>query len=311
MVGEKPELKLEVRKDYLGRQVALSVSRASRPHDAPKPRVQKTTHPEKCFFCPGNEHLTPPEIDRIEREGKWEIRCFPNKFPAFSESSKKAYGRHDVIVETPDHEKTLSDLSVENLCNYLSMVRRRMESARKDNRLEYTSVFKNEGQSAGASLEHSHTQVVSMGFVPKYIQKIAKKGSAFSKMEKKEVKGTWFSNAGFFAFCPRASRFPFETWIVPKKPFNSLLEVSEVQLLELAVCMKAVLGALDAESGYSPYNIVFHNGPHDGSAFPFHLEILPRRSTWAGFEFATEVVMSSSVPLLCAHALKGRLKKGG
>jgi UDPglucose--hexose-1-phosphate uridylyltransferase len=309
-MAQEPELKLEVRKDYLGRQVVLSVSRAGRPHDAPKPRVQKTTPESKCFFCPGNEHLTPPEIDRIEKDGKWEIRCFPNKFPAFNESSKKAYGRHEVVVETPEHQKTLSELSVENLQDYLTMVKRRMEAAMQDPRLKYSSVFKNEGQGAGASLEHSHTQLVAMDFVPKYVQKIAKKSAAFSKMEKKEKKGTWFSNEHFFAFCPKASRFPCETWIVPKKPANSLVGLSDAQLHSLAAALKSVLGALDSESGYEPYNIVYHSGPHDGSVFPFHLEILPRRSTWAGFEFATEVVMSSAVPADCAKTFRERLKPG-
>ena len=308
MSDDKSEPKLELHKDYLGRQVVLSVSRGKRPHDAPKPRVGKDAPPEKCFFCPGNEHLTPPEIDRIEKDGKWEIRVFPNKFPAFHESSKKAYGRHEIIVETPDHQKTLSELSVENLKEYLSMVKRRMEAARQDKRLKYTSVFKNEGQAAGASLEHSHTQLVGMGFVPKYVLKIAKKAASFSKMEKKEKKGTWFDNGHFFAFCPKASRFPYETWIVPKKQVSSLVGLDDQGLHSLAECLKAALGALDAESGYQPYNIVFHSGPHDWSAFPFHLEILPRHSTWAGFEFATEVVMSSSVPSVCAKELGSLVK---
>lgn len=311
MADEKTGMKLEVRKDYLGRMVALSVSRASRPHDAPKVRAQKVVLPEKCYFCPGNEHLTPPEIDRIEKEGKWEIRCFPNKFPAFHESSKKAYGRHEVIVETPNHQQTLSDLSAENLKDYLAMVKRRMEAALQDPRLKYASVFKNEGAAAGASLEHSHTQLVAMEFVPKYVQKIAKKAAAFSKMGKKEKKTTFFQNKSFFAFCPKASRFPFEVWIAPSEPVNSLLDLSDAQLLSLAEALKAVLGALDSESGYKPYNIVYHSGPKGESKFPFHLEILPRHSLWAGFEFATEVTMTSSVPADCAKTLGGRINQQG
>jgi len=304
---EDTNIRLDLRKDYLGRQVVLSVSRAARPHDAPKPRIQKATPPEKCFFCPGNEHLTPPEIDRIEAAGKWEIRCFPNKFPAFHESSRKAYGRHEVIVETPDHQKTLSELSVENLRNYLVMVKRRMDAAMADPRLKYTCVFKNEGQSAGASLEHSHSQLVGMAFVPKYAQKMAKKKERFSKMVEKIGKFSFFENDHFLAFCPKASRFPFESWVAPKEPANSLLELGDGQLLSLAGCLKSALWAIDAELGYKPYNVVFHSSPHDRSPFPFHLEILPRHSIWAGFEFATEIVMSSSVPEECASALRARL----
>jgi UDPglucose--hexose-1-phosphate uridylyltransferase len=307
LAGGNPEIINDLRKDVLGRMVVLSVSRASRPHDAPQPRVEKTVAPEKCFFCPGNEHLTPPEIDRTEKGGKWEIRCFPNKFPAFSETSKKAYGRHEIIVETPEHAKTLSELSEENLSDYLSMVGRRMLAAGQDGRLKYSCVFKNEGISAGASLEHSHTQLVGMEFVPKYVQRIWKKAPAFARMEKKEKKTTFYSNGHFFAFCPKASRFPFEAWIAPRTAINSLAELGEPQLRSLAAALRAVLGALDAVSGYRPYNVVFHSAPHGGKGFPFHVQILPRQSTWAGFEYATEIVMSSSVPLDCAKALKEKI----
>ena len=305
MAGDKTtEIKNEVRKDILGRCVVLSVSRGARPHDAPKPRVQKSAPPEKCFFCPGNEHLTPPEIDRIEKEGKWEVRCFPNKFPAFNAQSKKAYGRHEVIVESPDHAKTLSELSDENLFDYLAMVKRRMQSAAQDPKLKYTCVFKNEGQGAGASLEHSHTQLVGMGFVPKYVQKIGKRAAAFSKLEKRERRGIWLENGQFFAFCPKASRFPYETWIVPKFKASSLVGLSEEQLRQLAGILKSALGALDAAMGFGPYNIVFHSAPHGEAEFPFHLEILPRASLWAGFEFGTEVVMGSHVPSESAKLLR-------
>ena len=101
----------EIRQDVIGRKVVITVVRRDRPQDDKTPaRIEKGMPPEKCFFCPGNEHLTPPEIDRMEHApGKWEIRCFANKFPAFSLESKKAYGRHEIIVETPEHKKSLSE----------------------------------------------------------------------------------------------------------------------------------------------------------------------------------------------------------
>jgi UDPglucose--hexose-1-phosphate uridylyltransferase len=302
MVSE--EMKNELRKDFLGRQIVVTVARAGRPHDNPHPRAQKVVPPEKCYFCPGNEHMTPPEIDRLEKDGKWEIRCFPNKFPAFNSESKKAYGRHEVIVETPDHAKTLSELSVDNLCDYLAMVKKRMESAKQDSRLKYACVFKNEGKHAGASLEHSHTQLVGMDFVPKYIQKLEKKAISFAKMQSKEKKSTFFENGSFFAFCPKASRFPFEIWILPKFPVSSMLELDEPKLRALAEALKATLGALDAATGFGPYNMLFHSGAFESKSFPFHLEILPRIATWAGFEFATDVIMTSSLPLECAKTLR-------
>jgi len=298
----------EVRKDVIGRKVVITAERGARPHDhAPSERPAKIVLPEKCFFCPGNEHLTPPEIGRIEKDGKWEIRCFPNKFPAFSAESKKAYGRHEIIVETSGHQQALSELSEENLFDYLSMVKRRMAAAADDPKLAYTIVFKNEGKEGGASLEHSHSQVVSMDFVPDYVKKLAKKAGKISKMKKKPMKNVFAQNAHFYALCPKAPRYHFETWIAPKEDANSLLALSDEQLRALASILKSVLTAFDAATGFGPYNIIFHSAPHAGGQFPFHLEVVSRLSTWAGFELGTEVVMVSELPEMSAKILGGKL----
>ena len=299
----------EVRKDAIGRKVVITAVRGARPHDhLPCERPAKTVLPEKCFFCPGNEHLTPPETDRIGTDGKWGVRCFPNKFPAFSPDSKKAYGRHEVIVETPDHGKTLSELSEEQLFTYISLVARRMREAKKDNKLKYTCVFKNEGKAAGASLEHSHTQLVSMDFVPKHVARIGKKASAILALPQKQAGSVFFQNAHFASLCPKGSRFQHEIWIVPLFPVSSLDLLDEAQLRSLAGALKHSLGALDALTGFSPYNMVFHSAPHGQTGFPFHLEILPRLADWAGFEFATEVVMSSASPKESAKLLREFVK---
>ena len=299
-----------VRKDVLGRKVVVTAVRAGRPHDAPvHTRVQKVVLPEKCFFCPGNEHLTPPEIDRMEVEGKWQVRCFPNKFPAFSPESKHAYGRHEVIVETPDHQKTLSELSEENLFNYLSMVKRRMMDAQKDKQLLYTAMFKNEGKPAGASLEHSHSQLVGMPFVPDTVKKIARKAAKFQKIRSQSKKTMVCENAHFFAACPKATRFHYEMWILPIENVNSLIALPDGKLRALASILKSALTALDAVTGFCPYNIVYHSAPHDGCGFPFHVQILPRVSIWAGFELGTDVVMLSDLPEDSAAALRAKLPK--
>lgn len=294
----------EVRKDFLGRKVVVTTVRSARPHDAPAAqRAAKTISVEKCFFCPGNERLTPPEIDRMGKE-KWEVRVFPNKFPAFNSSSKKAYGTHEVVVETPDHQRTLSELSEENMFDYLSMLSRRVNAVQQDPRIAYVSVFKNEGKAAGASLEHSHTQLVGMDFVPSYVKRLGKKVPAFSRMQKTQKRNIFAENQDFFAFCPKASRFHFEFWIAPKAKISGLAEIPQMQLHSLANILKTSLCALDGATGYAPYNIVFHSAPCREKEFPFHLEILPRASLWAGFELGTEVVMVSNMPEDSAKALR-------
>lgn len=298
----------EVRKDIIGRRVVITAVRGARPYDyPPRERPVKAAVPGKCFFCPGNESLTPTEIDRIEKGGKWEVRCFPNKFPAFCAGSKKAYGRHEIIVETPEHQKALSELGEENLFDYLSMVKRRMADARRDPKLAYTIVFKNEGEAAGASLEHSHTQLVGMPFVPDYVRKLAKKAGKVAAMKRKPLKNVFAQNAHFIAFCPSAPRYHFETWISPVADANSLHELSGEQLRSLASILKSVLAALDAATCFGPYNLVFHSCPHAGGAFPFHIEVASRLSIWAGFELGTEVVMVSEIPKESAMLLKAKL----
>ena len=298
----------EVRKDAIGRKVVITAVRGARPHDhSPLERQAKAVLPENCFFCPGNERLTPPEIGRIGKGGDWEIRCFPNKFPAFSSESRKAYGRHEVIVETPGHQKTLSELSEENLFDYLSRVKRRMEDAARDPKLAYTIVFKNEGKAGGASLEHSHTQLVGMPFVPDYVRKLARKAGKIRKLVEKQRKNVFAQNAHFIALCPKAPRYHFETWIAPTADANSLVALSDERLHALASILKSVLTAFDAATGFGPYNIIFHSAPHAGGEFPFHLEVVSRLSTWAGFELGTEVVMVSELPEMSAKALGGLL----
>ncbi|MEM4634166.1 MAG: DUF4931 domain-containing protein [Candidatus Anstonellaceae archaeon] len=295
-------------KDIFGRAVVQTRVRSKRPHDAPRERVKKTVPPEKCFFCPGNEHLTPPELGRIEQDGKWQVRAFPNKFPAFSEDSKKAYGRHEVIVETPDHYKTLSELSVENLANYIKMLKARMQDAKKDPLLKYTCIFKNEGKDAGASLEHSHSQLVGMAFVPKYVQRIAKKSHLVFMLPQRQKRNIFFENQLFCALCPKGSRFQHEIWIIPKFKAASLDLLSEEQIYELAQTLRASLFALDSLTGFAPYNIIFHSAPHGETEFQFHVQILPRLSNWAGFELGTDIIMTSAVPSQSAKLLSEFIK---
>jgi UDPglucose--hexose-1-phosphate uridylyltransferase len=288
-----------------------TIARAARPHDSPTERVAKAVLPEKCFFCPGNENLTPPEISRVESGGKWSVRVFPNKFPAFSRDCEKAYGRHEVIVETPDHSKTISELPAGHLLDYLKTLRSRMQDSAADTRLKYTCIFKNEGKDAGASLEHSHTQLVGMDFVPKHVQKVAKKASAIAALPQKQAKSVFYKNELFAALCPKGSRFQHEIWIVPVIPLHSLVSMNDAQLLYLAQALKAALAALDAATGYAPYNILYHSAPHNELDFTFHVQILPRLAHWAGFEYATEIVMSSAVPRDSAKLLSnsiGRMK---
>jgi UDPglucose--hexose-1-phosphate uridylyltransferase len=189
------------------------------------------------------------------------------------------------------------------------MLQKRLGAIYSDPRINYACIFKNEGQAAGASLEHSHTQLVGMEFVPKAVLKMAKKAEAFFKLPSKQAKNVIFQNASFAAACPKASRFPNEIWIVPKEKRSSLVGMPPGEIILLAETLRRSLFALDSLTGYRPYNIVFHCAPKGIGDFPFHVEILPRVATWAGFELGTEIVMISSIPNESAKQLREIIQK--
>lgn len=299
--------KNEIREDFLGRKVIIAVGRSKRPKEfAAEEKREKKMLPKKCFFCPGNEHLTPPEIDRIGGR-KWRVRCFPNRFPAFGKEFPAAYGTHEVIVETPDHYKTLSQLSLDNILDMFEMFRRRIRETRKDRKTRCVLIFKNEGKDAGASIEHTHHQFTSMGEVPPLVRKEAnasRKPCKFCGMLRKEKKRMVVEDKHIAAFVPYASRFPFEVWIVPKRHVRCITDMKDEELRALGKTLKAVLGKIDGLLNYPSYNMVYHIAPFDNSEFHFHIEIMPKLALWAGFEFGTEMIMTSMIPEKAAEALR-------
>src|SRR3989338_1165726 len=220
---------IEVRKDYiLDQWVIISEGRGSRPIQFKK--VHQKIDGE-CFFCPGKESLTPPEIARFPAKGDWQIRVFPNKFPAVAQEKGKtetkglfrhqpAYGFHEVIVETPNHEDIFSDLSEQRIVDSLKMYAQRVSELSKKKGITYVLLFKNEGREAGTSLIHTHSQVVAYSRVPQRIVDEAKKSTKGKKclycdIIKKEAKSPRkvLETKHVVAFCPYASRFNYESWI--------------------------------------------------------------------------------------------------
>ncbi len=310
----------ELRKDYLlDRWVIIARDRGKRPTDF----VQKTgvEEPGTCFFCPGNEHMTPPEIDRVEENGKWIIRCFPNKFPAttteFGEieesflTKQPAYGKHEVIAETPNHNEHLNELSVEHIVKVLDMYSSRISEIRKDKRIRYVMIFKNQGSVAGASLDHSHTQVIGFPMVPKLVREEAEAAERYKKEKdncifcdiwRNEAKSERLILEDNYtvSFTPFASRFPFEVWIMPKRHVNSLGELSDKEKYSFAKMLKRILRKLHSSLNKPPYNFWFHQSPDDGDLH-LHLELAPRLAKFAGMEFGSETVINVVPPELAAQ----------
>lgn len=294
----------ELRKDYiLDRWVLIATERAKRPNDFKSKPFSSSK--ASCPFCPGHEHMTPPASYVVRKDGNWLIRCFPNKFAAVTCGAEKnheseffnyltACGFHEVLVETPDHNKRLADLPLNHIILVLdSYVKRILAFDSK-----YVLVFKNHGVEAGTSLIHSHTQIVAYNQIPKLVQDEVKAFKKFSscpfcsiiKLEAKSPRKA-FENNSFIAFTPFASRSPLEVWIFPKKHIRSIIDVNDFS--DLASILKKVLTKLGKIN--ASYNFFIHNAPSK-SDFHFHIEVVPRLSKWGGFEFGTDTIINVISP---------------
>ncbi|MFA6035779.1 MAG: DUF4931 domain-containing protein [Candidatus Micrarchaeia archaeon] len=314
MPSEPAEQKNEYRKDYLlERWVIVTANRGKRPQEFIRKTGPKEEEHGTCFFCPGNENLTPPEIDRVgDGHGGWLVRCFPNKFNAVDLKFPKAYGSHEIIVETPEHGARLSDLTARQLESTLGMYVKRTNALMRNRKIKYVMIFKNEGANAGASLMHTHTQLVSMDRVPPAVaEKLAamKKNKSFSfekvwKAEKKARERVIYENDHFIAFAPYSSRFAFEITLMAKGGKVRLVDFDGKELKALAGAMHEVLGKLDRLLNRPDYNYYLHSAPSADKKFAFHMEICPRLNVWAGLEFGAEVYLNSMAPEKAAAALR-------
>lgn len=329
----------ELRRDpIIGRWVIISSERGKRPSDfATEP---EETSSANCPFCVGNEEKTPPEIftvDQLDVEGRvpnspgWQVRVVPNKFPALrieGEMERRGVGMfdmmngigaHEVIIETPDHAKRLHQLVPGEIEHVVTAYRQRIVDLTKDPRFRYILVFKNEGRAAGASLAHSHSQLIATPIIPKRVteelegSKIYygwKERCVFCDIIKQELaKGERVicENEKFIALAPFAPRFPFETWLLPKdhRPFFE----RDNDLTQLASLLGEVLKRLAVTLSCPPYNFLIHNSPvncrgSDLLAYHWHIEIMPKLTKVAGFEWGTGFYINPTQPEDAAKYLR-------
>ncbi len=311
-----------LRKDYfLDKWVYYAAERKKRQFEFKK--ESQITEGKVCFFCPGNEKLTPPEIGRVTEKDKWKIRWFPNKFPAVelkgsAKLSKKnkfliysnTYGTHEIIAETRDHKKQLADLSIDHIKEIFEVYTLRIKSLLKMPNIKYITLFKNKGPFAGTSLVHSHTQVVALPSIPELVKE---KINAAKKHKKcpycsiinieKRSKRKIIENKSVVAFCPFASAFNFEAWILPKKHKKSLSEFNSQELKDLASVLKKILTKLKKLN--ASYNYYLHYAPN-GFDLHFHIVITPRFAKWGGFEISTGAIINSVMPEDAAKFYRGK-----
>ena len=326
----------ELRKDpIIGRWVIISTERGKRPTDfASVPPARSTSF---CPFCEGNESKTPPEVLAFREPGTekdkpgWRVRVVPNKFPALQiegdlnrqgegiYDKMNGIGAHEVIIETPDHNKKLSDLDENHISEVILAWQQRVLDLKKDERFKYVVIFKNHGEAAGASLEHTHTQLVAMPIVPKRVVEELegsrkyydfKERCVFCDIVAQETLDdvrTVSANESYIAIEPFAARFPFETWILPRQHRSAFEESSKLEIVHLARILKEVLMRLDMGLSNPPYNFIVHTLPLQGDNrawYHWHMEIMPKLTKVAGFEWGSGFYINPTAPEEAAQYLR-------
>ena len=326
----------ELRKDPItGRWVIISTDRAKRPTDfSVEPAEIRGGF---CPFCPGHEDKTPPEILAYRSDGSgpnstgWWVRVVPNKFPALciegavSRQGEGLFdkmsgiGAHEVIIETPVHGQTLATLPEKRVEDVLWAFRDRMIDLQRDKRFRYVLIFKNHGAPAGASLEHSHSQLIALPIVPKRVREEvdgAKGYYAYKercvycdiiRQERDSGIRVISENEDFLTVAPYAPRFPFETWVLPKE-HESAFENSQTHFYEnLARALKNLLMRVNTVLEMPSYNLVFHTSPvkeAPNDYYHWHLEMMPKLTRVAGFEWGTGFYINPTPPEEAAKFLR-------
>ena len=312
-----------------GRWVTIASERAGRPGDLITRRLTVETDPEqRCPFCPGNEEATPPALETYGPNGTWLVRVVPNLYPAFEGheplrvqnlgpvyTKAEASGVHEVLVFSPDHLGTWADLDDKQAGLAMAAIRDRMEDHARRSTVRYTQAIVNMGREAGASLDHPHGQLLGIPFVP---GEIAEEEAGFRRFEgscllctmlEAEVKAGHrlvIEDDRAVVVCPFWSGAPYEMLIVPRTHEIHLEDSAPADIVAVGRALRDALRLLRAKVGDMAYNIVFHTAPHHHEGpFHWHVHVVPRLTSLAGFEQGTGVMINIVPPELATQHLTG------
>lgn len=335
----------ELRKDpVVGRWVIISTERSRRPTSFSAPSPQRSA--QYCPFCPGSEANTPPEVYAHRPNGGapngpgWLVRVVPNKFPALQieggldrrgeglYDKMNGVGAHEVVIEGPEHDQDLADLPVAHIEHVLNSFRERALDLHRDRRFRYVLIFKNHGERAGATLAHTHTQLIATPIIPKSLMEELEGSRKYYELKERCVfcdiiqqenaenngRRVVSQSERFLSIEPYAPRFPFETWILPRDHDASFLALEDQEeFRDLAGIVKDTLQRLNRALDRPPYNMVIHTAPvSDGDLefYHWHIEIMPSLSRVAGFEIGSGFYINPTPPEDAAQYLREIVLEG-
>ena len=326
----------ELRKDPItGRWVIIATDRAKRPSDF----IRATVPPAMSKVCPfdyGNEPKTPPELLAYRNHGArdepgWRVRVIPNKFPVLGiegdlnrqgegmYDKMNGIGAHEVIIETPDHGATLGEMPEKQIEEVFWAYRERVCDLKRDRRFRYILLFRNHGEAAGASLEHPHSQLIALPVVPKRVQEEVDGARQFHDFKERCIfcdiireetadgRRLVTETDRFTVVQPYASRFPFETWILPKRHQSHFEDTDAPMMANLAWTVKTTIRKLDKVLERPPHNFIVHSAPVQEPPllyYHWHLEIIPKLTKVAGFEWGSGFYINPTPPEESARFLR-------
>lgn len=334
----------EIRKDPASTTwVIIAAERGKRPCDfAEEPKAEKGATRGKsrpCPFCKGEEveapfktfAIWPGEIDKETMD--WRTRVLPNRYPALRPSEELTQGEmddfyhylsgvggHEVIVESRRHMDSFATMGRNQLEAVIRTYCQRYNYWRNDPRIAYVLVFRNYGLAAGASLAHPHSQLVATPLIPPRLSQELEETKIFYEQERKCVycemieieqksqasRQVW-ENESMFALCPFASRFPCEIMILPKNHSAAFDDLSDQEIKDLAQILSYVFKRIAAVLGDPPYNLMIHTAPIRTPGllyYHWHIEIIPRITMPAGFEWGTGIYINVISPEDAARAMR-------
>ena len=327
----------DMRKDYvLERLVIVS------------PDGDKKTDPKKCAFCPGNEAMTNPSLlSLVAKDGMlkrlqdsedsyvedWSVRVFESRSPAVSIAnentysdrplySEPAYGYHYVVVASSNHKDSLATISIEQWSNVLVVIQDRLRWLYTQKGVTYVSIYVNHGKDSGASILHPHINMVTFSTIPPTIEEEAE--ASHKILNEKGVcpmcqtvntetggQRQVLQTEGFIAFCPWAPSHPFEFWISPKKHTTSFSKITQKEINDLSLILRATLGGLTNSIKDISYNLVFHLSPEKKNSrqIHWHIEVYPLTDAWSGLERGYGVFLNKISPEKAAESLGASCRK--
>jgi UDPglucose--hexose-1-phosphate uridylyltransferase len=334
--------------------VLVATARSMRPKKDELPAPHDTrSHVDTCPFCRGNEARTPPAIAQVPPEGDWKLRIVENLYPVLGDDWESphfafglqqtigGYGRHEVIIDHASHGIRVHEMTEEHLALLLSVCRDRMvQLYHSDPRLKYALLFKNFGPAAGASISHTHSQIIATPVVPDNVQAEVSSSAAFYRASHRCIfcslidealtfEATLYDRGSgeirrkidvgqfvversgrFVALKPFASRYEWEIHILPLEHRHDFLDTDPGDLADLARIFRRTMARLNTVLGGAQYNYFLHSAPHgeeyagNAPSYHWHIEICPRTSIPTGFELGSGLFVNTICPEVAAEKLR-------